>query len=213
MLPRLHIITNTTIQSRYAHLDLARFAFEQPGVLLQYRNKSYDAARDEAELIRIQHLADRHQNPLIINDDAALTFQVGAHGVHLGKEDGSIAAARALLGPDAIVGATVHSLAELDAIRGLPVDYIGVGPVYGTRSKATGLPDLGLEGLAAICAASPFPVIGIGGIRPDTTAAVLQAGCYGVAVIGAFAQSDHPPRVAKAFLEILYAHAPDGARK
>ncbi|HHG84637.1 MAG TPA: thiamine phosphate synthase, partial [Bacteroidetes bacterium] len=141
-LPALHILTDTKIQSRFSHFELAKMAFAAGAVAVQYRNKSFDAGQDLEELRAIATLAQLEKKVLIINDDTELAFQVGAQGVHLGQEDGAIASARALLGPDAIIGATVHNLVELSALRGTSIDYIGLGPVYGTTSKVTGLPDL-----------------------------------------------------------------------
>lgn len=140
---------------------------------------------------------------LIVNDRADLAAHADAQGVHLGQGDGAPQAAAGLLGPHAIVGATVHSRAELDALAGAPIHYIGVGPVFGTQSKAVGLPDLGLDGLAALCAASPWPVIAIGGIALADVAAVLAAGAHGVAILSAFCCADFPSAVAAEFLAKL----------
>jgi thiamine-phosphate diphosphorylase len=203
MLPRLHIITDTTLQSRYSHYELAEMAFAAGAVAVQYRNKHYRAERDLDELMRIAALARRSGRVLIVNDNVQLAFQVGAHGVHLGREDAPPEQARALLGPGAIVGATVHDRAELDALKGQSLDYIGVGPVFGTQSKATGLPMLGLAGLRDLCAVSPWPVIAIGGIGPDGIGAVTEAGAYGCAVISAFCKSEDPKNSARQMLEIL----------
>jgi thiamine-phosphate pyrophosphorylase len=140
---------------------------------------------------------------LIVNDNAELALQIGVRGVHLGREDGSIERARALLGSEAVIGATVHNLAELEALRGQSVDYIGVGPVFGTRSKETGLPDLGLEGLRELCGHSPWPVIGIGGIDLEGLRKVKQAGAYGCAIISAFCKAENPETSARQMLNIL----------
>lgn len=185
-------------------------AFSAGAVAVQYRNKSFDPQRDLDELKAIATLARQQKKVLIINDDAALAFQVGAQGVHLGQEDGSVDAARELLGPTAIIGATVHSHAELQGLSGASVDYIGVGPVYGTRSKVTGLPDLGLAGLSSLCQASPFPVIGIGSIRRDNAGAVLAAGAVGIAVISEFCTASQPHDIALQLLDILAGDRPPG---
>ena len=200
-LPRLHVITNTTVQSNFSHFQLAEMAFAAGHVAVQYRNKSFDPGRDLAELQAISDLSRRLGKCLIINDDAQLAFQVGAQGVHLGKEDGSVAEARALLGSEAIIGATVHDMAELEAVKGMAIDYVGIGPVYGTGSKDVGLPDLGLEGLKRLCAAASVPVIAIGGIRVKNVGELKEAGAYGVAVISAFCKAEVSTEVAKAFLE------------
>lgn len=203
MIPLLHIITDTVIQSRFSHYQLAEMAFAAGAVAVQYRHKNYLEARDRAELERIADLARRLNRILIVNDRVELALQVGAQGVHLGREDGSLAKARALLGREAIVGATVHNREELNALKGQAIDYIGVGPVYGTQSKETGLPDLGLKGLEELCTLSPWPVIAIGGIGLEGVSKVKQAGAYGCAIISAFCKAENPKQRAKQLLNIL----------
>lgn len=202
-IPRLHIITDTVAQHRYSHLQLAAMAWAAGDCAVQYRNKDFSRQRDLPELQQLAQQAQTGGHCLIVNDRVDLAFELGAQGVHLGQGDGDPRAAAHLLGPQAIVGATVHMQAELDALAGAPIHYIGVGPVFGTRSKATGLPDLGLDGLAAICAASPWPVIAIGGIGVAEVAAVMAAGAYGIAVISAFCLASNPQGVATEFLEQL----------
>jgi thiamine-phosphate pyrophosphorylase len=202
-IPRLHIITDTTVQNRHSHLELALAAWAAGECAVQYRNKSFDRARDLAELIAMAKYAQAGGHCLIINDRADLAFELGAQGVHLGQGDVDPRVAAQVLGADAIIGATVHTRAELDALAGAEIHYIGVGPVYGSTSKATGLPRLGLDGLAELCKASPWPVIAIGGIGLEHVEEVLAAGAHGVAVISAFCLASNPHGVAEAFLAKL----------
>jgi thiamine-phosphate pyrophosphorylase len=102
-----------------------------------------------------------------------------------------------------LVGATVHNQEELEALKGQRIDYIGVGPVFGTSSKDTGLPPLGLDGLARLCQLSDWPVIAIGSIGLEDVGRLKAAGAHGVAVISAFCLAEKPIAVAKAFLEKL----------
>ena len=202
-IPRLHVITDTELQARYTHMQLAQLAWAAGGCAVQYRNKRFDLALDMAEAQAIARHAQATHNCLIVNDSVALAGELNAQGLHLGREDGDPRAAAELLGPEVVIGATVHSLAELAALHGAAIHYIGVGPVYGTRSKSTGLPDLGLDGLAAICAASPWPVIAIGGIELRHVPEVLAAGAHGVAILSAFCLADDPTAVAADFLAKL----------
>lgn len=205
MLPRLHVLTDTTVQSKYSHFAQAQMAWEAGNVAVQYRNKSFIPAIDLHEAKMLTQLAKLQHKCLLINDRVSLAYELQAQGVHLGQGDGSPTHAANLLGKNAIVGATVHNLAELEALKGMPISYIGVGPVFGTRSKTTGLPDLGIEGLAEICAASSWPVIAIGSIQLQDVAAIRAAGAYGVAVISAFCLAQNPISVARSFLEKLDA--------
>ncbi len=200
---RLQLITDTQLQSRFSHLELGQMAFRAGAPAVQYRNKGFDRAQDLAELKELVALADSEGKMVIVNDSAALAAEVGAQGLHLGKDDGSLEEARKIVGDGVVLGATVHTMAELDTVRDQPIDYIGVGPVYGTRSKSTGLPDLGLDGLAEICAASPFPVVGIGGIASGNAAAVHSAGAAGIAVLGAFCMAEDPEAAALQLVQLV----------
>lgn len=201
--PRLHIITDTVLQQRYSHLALAQMAWEAGDAAVQYRNKRFSPAKDGLEVRSMAQLARQWGKTLILNDEAVLAFEMQAQGVHLGQGDGQPIWARRLLGPKALIGATVHNQEELAALKGQRIDYIGVGPVFGTRSKDTGLPALGLDGLAALCALSEWPVIAIGSIGLKDVVELKAAGAHGVAVISAFCLAENPIAVAKAFLEKL----------
>lgn len=179
--------------------------WEAGDCVVQYRHKAYLPDRDRAELMAIGALAQEMGRRLVVNDRVDLALESGAGGVHLGQGDDDPRAAAALLGPRALIGATVHSMAELVALASAPIHYIGVGPVYGSHSKATGLPDLGLDGLAALAAASPWPVVAIGGIGLAQVPEVLAAGAHGVAVISAFCHAEHPSTVAREFMARLAA--------
>lgn len=135
---------------------------------------------------------------MIVNDRADLAAISRAAGVHIGQDDLSPAAARALVGADAIVGFSTHTLEQIAAAVGEPVSYIAVGPVFGTRSKDTGYEAVGLDRVtAAARLAGDIPVVAIGGITLDTASAVLAAGAASVAVIGdLLAGNDPAARVA-----------------
>lgn len=186
--PRLHVITDTSLQTRFDHATLARLAAIGGADAIQIRDKQATDAELSAGVLSALHALAAHGSnaALLIDDRVDLVRQTKAHGVHVGPEDAPPAVARAVLGPDAWIGATVNDVGMLRALRGAPIDYIGVGPVFPTASKGARVkPVLGLDGLAALAAASPWPVIAIGGIRLDTVDDLLAAGAWGVAVIGA----------------------------
>lgn len=199
----IHVLTDTVLQSRYSHLELARLAFAGGADVVQYRNKALQPGQIPAELREMALLSRMPHQKLVVNDNPALAAVVAADGVHLGREDASPDQARALLGIQAIIGATVHSIAELEALAGQPIDYIGVGPVFGTSSKNTGLPPLGLEGLAEICRRSPWPVIAIGSITRANAKSVIEAGAAGVAVLSDICCAENPQEAVEELRHIL----------
>ena len=120
---------------------------------------------------------------LLINDRVDWALLSHADGVHLGEEDLPAGEARTLLGPRALVGVTVRSAGEAQAARTAGADYVGLGPIFPPRSKHVEAPVLGLEGLAQVVAASPLPVVAIGGIGLASMRAVARAGAHGAAVV------------------------------
>jgi len=157
---------------------------------LQYRNKAVDAATAREQAHALQALCAEAGVPLIVNDDAALAAEVGAAGVHLGEDDGDIAAARALLGPDAIIGASCYDQLEL-AQRAVAAgaSYVAFGAFFPSRSKAT--PRRAQPQLLRDAAALGVPRVAIGGLAVDNIAPLVEAGADLVAVIsGVFAAED-----------------------
>jgi thiamine biosynthesis protein ThiS len=129
----------------------------------------------------------------------------GADGVHLGRDDLGLERARRLLGGAALIGATANSLEEAREKFRLPIDYLGVGPVFGTCSKAEPAPRLGLEGLHAIARESKVPVIAIGNIGVREVAEVIGAGAHGVAVLSGIVCAESPAEAASAYRASLDA--------
>ncbi len=169
---------------------------------LQYRNKQADAVLRERQATALLALCRDAAVPLIVNDDAHLARRIGADGVHLGEDDGDIAAARALLGPDAIVGASCYDDAEL-ARRAVAAGagYVAFGAFFPSRSKANtrhATPDL-----LAATAALGVPRVAIGGLSPDNAGPVVAAGADLLAVIsGVFAAPD-PAAAARAYRRLF----------
>lgn len=179
-------------------------ALEEGGItLLQYRNKR--AARGEiladAELIRG---AATHAVRLIMNDHAELAVQARFDGVHVGQTDVSPVEARRIVGPDRTVGVSTHNRAQLEAADAMPVDYIAIGPVFATASKANPDPVVGLEGVREARALTSKPLVAIGGITLENARSVLDAGAASVAVISAiFGPGKDPAQIAREFLQNL----------
>ena len=141
---------------------------------------------------------------IIVNDRVDVARLSGAAGVHLGQDDLSVADARALLGPDAIIGYSTHTVAQIDAALLEPVTYIAVGPVFGTRSKATGYDAVGVALVEeAVRRAGGLPVVAIGGITLETAPQVLQAGATSVAVISDLLTGGDPRARIEAYVRQL----------
>ncbi|MGZ3459606.1 MAG: thiamine phosphate synthase [Archangium sp.] len=118
----------------------------------------------------------------LVNDRVDLALLAGAHGVHVGEEDLPPEEARALLGPEGLVGVTVRTLGDAHAARAAGADYVGLGPVFGTTTKQLLAPVLGLGGFRAVVRESPLPVVGIGGVKLENIAELAATGAHGGAV-------------------------------
>lgn len=128
--------------------------------------------------------------PFVVNDDVEAARVSGADGVHVGQEDTACASARAVLGPDKIVGVSVQTLSEALAAEAAGADYLGVGAMFGTPTKPEAV-DVSFAELASICAAVSIPVVAIGGLNERTIPQLAQTGVDGAAVVSAiFAAPD-----------------------
>jgi thiamine-phosphate pyrophosphorylase len=147
-------------------------------------------------------LARRHGARLTLHGEAALAKTCGADGVHLSAGHDP-AAARALLGPDKLIGVSIHTVGEAEAIDPAIVDYAIAGPAFETPSKPGYGPEIGRKGLAEIARAARVPVVAIGGINTARVAEVLAAGPAGVAVMGGVMRAADPAQEVRALLATL----------
>lgn len=148
--------------------------------------------------------------PLVINDRLDVALAVGAQGAHLGQSDMPVAEARAILGPKALLGLSLETMAQLREAEALPpgsVDYYGLSPIFQTPTKADAGPGWGLAGLgqarAEVDAGSRRPIVAIGGIEPGNAAAVLRCGAGALAVVSAICSAPDPQAASRALADIL----------
>jgi len=169
--------------------------------LFQLRDK---AASDEEILAAAavaRDLCAAHGALLVVNDRPDLAAAAGADGVHVGQDDASVADARAAVGPDALVGLSTHSPAQIDAVPA-DADLIGVGPVYATPTKAGRTP-AGLDLVAHAAAHARVPWFAIGGLDLQTTPDAVAAGATRIAVVRAIADAADPRGAARALRRAL----------
>jgi thiamine-phosphate pyrophosphorylase len=183
---RLQAIIDVELSERagWAAADLAAALLDGGARFLQVRAKRLASGPFLDLCDAIVRRAAAYDAAVIVNDRVDLARVSGAAGVHVGQDDLPPAAARAQLGPGAIVGVSTHSLAQVEAALGEAVSYVAVGPVFATRTKETGYDAVGLDLVAAaVQRAKGLPIVAIGGITLDSAPAVLEAGASCVAVI------------------------------
>jgi thiamine-phosphate pyrophosphorylase len=184
---RLMLVTDDDLVDAARVADACALAVRGGATMVQLRLKRLPAR----ELVGVARaLVERLPVPVMLNDRPDVALATAAAGVHLGPEDLSPALARRILGPGAIIGASVGSAAEV--ARGADADYWGVGPYRSTSTKPDAGEALGPEGLRRIVGlAGGRPCIAIGGVRPEDRDVIHEAGCAGVAVAsGILAQPD-----------------------
>ncbi|HET7092900.1 MAG TPA: thiamine phosphate synthase [Thermomicrobiales bacterium] len=142
----------------------------------------------------------------VVNDRVDIAVAAGADGVHVGLSDLPLAATRRVVGPDLFIGYSPYTLEQVAESAASGADYVGLGPVFATASKADADPPIGVDGLAARVRAADLPAVGIGGITVENARDVIGAGADGIAVISAILRAAEP-RVAASELAIAVAQA------
>lgn len=184
--------------------DLARALVDGGADLLQVRGKAL-AGRDLLALCeRILEDARVHGARLILNDRADVALVAGADGVHVGQDDLDPDAVRRVTGPGPLIGWSTHTRKQIDLALEWPIDYLAVGPVFGTSTKDTGYAAVGLDLVRyARARCGDLPVVAIGGITLDTAGTVVAAGATAVAVISDLLTGGDPAARVRAFLQRL----------
>ncbi|MCS5707596.1 thiamine phosphate synthase [Candidatus Berkiella cookevillensis] len=158
-------------------------AFGITTVQLREKNASHRFLIEFAA--RLKEILDPLNIPLIINDRLDVALASNACGVHLGQSDGSVLHARAMLGAHKIIGTSINSIERLKAANDLPIDYIGMGAIFRTKTKHNVVRHWGAQGLNQAAKLARHPIVAIGGITTKNVADVLKNGANGIAVISA----------------------------
>jgi thiamine-phosphate pyrophosphorylase len=200
-LPPIYPITDKKLARKPTHLSILKELVRGGAQLVQIRDKSTPLKELLPDLKQCVEFARARGVTLILNDRCDLVLSTNAMGVHLGQEDLPPAAARAILEAKHIIGLSTHSLAHVRESVGLPLQYIGFGPVFGTTTKGNASPAVGLRRLANACKLSSLPVVAIGGIGLEHIQPVLSSGAASAAVIAALMGAKDLARQMERFLE------------
>ncbi len=211
-LPRLYAILDTSCFSNSDDLFRVAEEFLVAGVtLIQYRNKSGDAqallnqARELCQRLRAgapaPHISQPHMPRLIMNDRSDLCLATEFDGVHVGQDDLSPKSARKIIGPERWLGVSTHTPQQVIEADGTSADYIAIGAVFATGSKANPDPVIGLDGVRQVRPLTRKPLVAIGGITRENCRSVIEAGADSVAVISDLIRE--PRKSAEEFLRIL----------
>lgn len=187
---RVYPITDKKI-SGLSHAEQVARLSDRGATLVQLREKLASPKEFLAEAEAALKVARARGVRIIINDRVDIALTVGADGVHLGQDDLPPAAARSLLGPNAIIGFSTHNLDQVRLAVQLPIDYLAIGPIFPTSTKESTNPAVGLEGLAWVKQlAGHLPLVAIGGITSEKSGLVLKTGASACAVISDLWRAD-----------------------
>ena len=181
---------------------LLRAALDAGVDIVQLREKELPRREIERSALTFRRLCNTYSALFMVNDDPELAIACGADGVHVGQDDTPVEEARAILGPEGIVGHSTHSEEQIAASAGLPIDYISVGPVWETPTKA-GRPGVGLELVSHAAEHAPHPFFAIGGIDPSNAGEVVEAGARRLGVVRAIRDAEVPSAAAESLRAAL----------
>jgi thiamine-phosphate pyrophosphorylase len=193
--------TATTPPARIA--DLADAAARGGATILQLRDKTSSARRLIELAGAIRARVAGMGVPLIVNDRVDVALAAGADGAHVGQDDLPSPAARAIPGPDAIIGLSVTSMDEIGTVDPAVVDHVGLGPIFATSTKLDAAPPLGAMAFRCIRGRLDLPVVAIGGIGLHNAGDAIRAGADGIAVVTAVAHAADPEAAARQLLSAV----------
>jgi thiamine-phosphate pyrophosphorylase len=203
---RLYLVTDQPSLKGRTLIDVVQAAVQGGVSCVQLREKHANSRDFYAQAVALMDLLAPLNIPLIINDRLDIALACGAPGVHLGQSDMPVQAARKLLPPEVFIGWSVETMDEVMQSATLPVDYLGVSPVFSTPTKTDTATPWGLDGLQRIRALTPLPLVAIGGIHLGNATQLMQAGADSLAVVSAICSADDPLAASQQLRRLIDAH-------
>jgi len=204
VLPRLYVILDAALLT-IPETECARQLADSGVRLLQYRNKSASSRGLLEASERLATMLTPRRVIFIVNDRADVAFLAGANGVHVGQEDLDVEAARSVIGADSLVGVSTHNRKQFQQAAATSSDYIAVGPIFSTSTKANPDPVVGTDFIRQVRPLTDKPIVAIGGMTLERAAEALEAGADSVAVIGDILRAPNPGARAHQYLKLLEA--------
>jgi thiamine-phosphate pyrophosphorylase len=205
--PPLYAIIDAALLKKTSELSFVEMMAESGVELLQYRNKRassrelFEASQSISATLSRLGKPGMYKPRFIVNDRADIAVLANAQGVHVGQQDLNVEEARAVVGPDILVGVSTHSLEQLDAADKTSANYIAFGPIFPTSSKDNPDPVVGLHLLREARRHTQKPLVAIGGITLERAAEVFRAGADSLAVARDLIVSENPAARAQFFLK------------
>jgi len=208
---KLHILTDTLLQSRFSHIELTGQAIAGGADTIQFRHKLGPTREMIQVATEMKRLCNEKGVIFIVNDRIDVAIASEADGVHLGQDDFPIPLARKLLGDNRIIGGSAATMEDARKCLSDGADYVGFGPVFPTGSKDDAGPVSGIDILREIVETISLPIIAIGGIDKGNTPKVMKTGAHGIAVISAVCCKENPEKATKGLYEAIHSGKPWGS--
>ncbi len=193
----LYLVTDSAMCAEKGLEYVVSEAVEGGVTLVQLREK-YASTREFVALAsRLKGILDDKGVPLLINDRVDVALAVGAAGVHVGQSDMTVGDVRRLMGPEAIVGLSMDTDKQVAEAESLEVDYLGLGPIFATKTKKDHSEILGYEGFVRRRTMSSHPCVAIGSVTVSSAGELMRAGADGVAVVSAICKAEDPREAAR----------------
>lgn len=197
----LYFITDSRLTKKSV-LDDVKAAVRAGVKIIQYREKEKSTKDMVEEAKKIKDICEKNKVIFLINDRVDICLAVNADGVHLGTDDMPYSAARKLL-KDKIIGLTVHNIEEASEAEKIGADYVGVSPIFETKTKLDAGPAAGLQLIKDVKGKIRIPFVAIGGINLENLKSVLEAGAKSVVAISAIVAKDDVEGECKKFISII----------
>lgn len=201
----LYLVTEEKLSAGRKTIQIVRDALAGGVEVVQLRDKALPVIERYQVGKEIRRITLEYNVDFIVDDRIDLALALEADGVHLGQEDLPLEVARKILGPEKIIGISVSNIQEAKTAEEGGADYLGVGSIYPTESKKVEEDhrSIGAEGVATIKKACSLPIVAIGGLKPENSRAIIQAGADAIAVITALTQATEIVQETKRFKEII----------
>ncbi len=202
----LYLLADTSVLQGEALLEAVAAALAAGASVVQYRDKSHDPHKRRGEAMALRALCAVHGAAFLVNDDARLALEVDADGVHIGRDDGGLAAARALLGADKIIGVSCYNQPQrAHRAQSEGADYVAFGAFFPSGIK----PDAVRANIALLRDASLIvPLVAIGGINAENAAPLIANGASALAVISAVLKAEDPGAAAREIVQLFEKRKP-----
>ena len=199
MVTRLCLVTDRRFCAGRGLGEVVARAVRGGVTMVQLREKGTSTRQFLEEALALKVTLAGLGVPLLINDRVDIALAIDADGVHVGQQDMPLGLVREMIGPDKLIGLSITNAQQLQRDDAERADYLGIGPIYSQSTKEDASTPLGVEGFRQLRAMTQRPVLAIGGLKPENSAAVAQAGADGLAIVSAIMGASDPEASARSF--------------